>query len=123
MDFRQRELDKTKNQAMYPVFQQTLLTNATKAIVLKQETTGCTSRETWGRVLHYFQSSIQHQNTKSHMRKKIDEHKAHLWKNLMTSFVYRFDELITNYNDIADITEIIQDDEKKELLRKAILGQ
>ena len=40
MDFRQRELDKTKNQAMYPVFQQTLLTNATKAIVLKQETTG-----------------------------------------------------------------------------------
>ena len=40
----------------------------------------------------------------------------------MTSFVYRFDELITNYNDVADITEIINDDEKKELLRNAILG-
>ena len=26
MDFRQLELDKTKNQAMYPVFQQTFLT-------------------------------------------------------------------------------------------------
>ena len=31
----------------------------------------------------------------------------------MTSFVYRFDELITNYNDVADTTDIIQDDEKK----------
>ena len=44
------------------------------------------------------------------------------WKNLMTSFVYRFDELIANYNDVADITEIINDDKKKELLRNAILG-
>ena len=29
---------------------------------------------------------------------------------------------ITNYNDVADITETIEDDEKKELLRNAILG-
>ena len=40
----------------------------------------------------------------------------------MTSFIYRFDELITNYNDVADTTEIIEEDEMKELLRKAILG-
>ena len=53
-DARQHELDVTKNQAMYPVFQRTLQTNATKAIVLKQETTGCTSRETWGRIIEYF---------------------------------------------------------------------
>ena len=110
MDPRQCELDKTKNQAMYPVFQQTFLTNATKAIV-----------ETWGRLILYFQKSIQHQNTKSQMRKKINEHKAHLWKNAMTSFVYRFDELITNYNDVADITDIINDDEKKELLRNGAI--
>ena len=48
-------------------------------------------------------SQIHHQNTKSQMRKKINDHKAHLWKNLMTSFVYQFDELITNYNDVADM--------------------
>ena len=52
-------------------------------------------------------SQIHHQNTKSQMRKKINDHKAHLWKNLMTSFVYQFDELITNYNDVADIAQII----------------
>ena len=122
MDFRQLELDKTKNQAMYPVFQQTFLTNPTKAIVLKQEATSCTSRETWGRLELYFKKSIHHQNTKSEMKQKIINHKAHLWKNLMTSFIYRFNELITNYNDVADTTEIIEEDEMKEMLRKAILG-
>ena len=40
----------------------------------------------------------------------------------MTSFMYQFDELITNYNDVVDIAETIEDDEKKELLWKAILG-
>ena len=32
-----RELDATKKQAMYPVFQRTFLTSAMKSIVLKQE--------------------------------------------------------------------------------------
>ena len=56
-DARQHELDTTKNQAMYPVFQCTLQTNAIKAIVLKQETTGCSSRVKWGKLfwLHFFQ--------------------------------------------------------------------
>ena len=66
---------------------------------------------------------IQRQNTKSKMKQMIHDHKAHLWKNLLTSFWYLFDELVTNYNDVANTSEIIHDDKKKELLRKAILWQ
>ena len=47
LDLPSQELDRTKNQAMYPVFQRTLMTSATKSIVLKQESTGCSSRETY----------------------------------------------------------------------------
>ena len=118
----QHELDVTKNHAMYPVFQRTLQTNATKAIVLKQETTGCTSRETWNRIIKYFRTSIHHQNTKGQMKQKIYDHKAHLWKNQLSSFIFRFEELITNYNEVADTGEIILDPKKKELLCKSILG-
>ena len=46
----------------------------------------------------------------------------YLWKNLLTSFIYRFEELVTNYNDVADTSEIIKDDEKKDMLRRSILG-
>ena len=95
-DLQGQELDKTKNQAMYPVLQRTLQTAATKAIVLKQESTSCSSRDTWKRILDYFKTSIQHQNTKLKMKQKIYDLKAHQWKNLMTSFIYRFDELVTN---------------------------
>ena len=42
-----QDLDATKNQVMYPVFQRTFLTSATKSIVLKKEATKCSSRETW----------------------------------------------------------------------------
>ena len=41
------------------------------------------------------------------MKQKIYDHKAHLWKKLFTSFIYRFDELITNYNEVANDDEII----------------
>ena len=61
-----QDLDVMKNQAMYPVFQQTFLTSATKLIVLKQEAMKCLSRETWKRLVDYFKTtSIQHQNTKA----------------------------------------------------------
>ena len=118
----ERELDETKNQAMYPVFQRTLQTNATKSIVLKQESTKCSSRKTWERLISYFQKSIQHQNTKAKMKQMIHDHKAHLWKNLLTSFIYWFDELVTNYNDIADTSENFQDIKNEDLLRQSILG-
>ena len=65
----------------------------------------------WKRVINYFKTSIQHQNTKAKMKQLIHDHKAHLWKNLLTSFLYQFDELVMNYNDVADTSEIINDDD------------
>ena len=56
------------------------------------------------------------------MDKAFHDEKCVLWKNLLTLFLYRFNELITNYNDVANTSEIIDDNEKKDLLRKSILG-
>ena len=76
-----------------------------------------------GKVIMYFTTSIQHQYVKSKMKqKKIHEHQAHAWTGLLTTFLYRFDKLVTNYNDVADTTKVINKDKKKELLRKSILG-
>ena len=61
------DLDDTKNQAMYPVFQRTLQTMATKVIVLQQEYTKCLSRDTWKKIVDYqppltvFSSSLSNQ--------------------------------------------------------------
>ena len=61
------DLDDTKNQAMYPVFQRTLQAMATKVIVLQQEYTKCLSRDTWKKIVDYqppltvFSSSLSNQ--------------------------------------------------------------
>ena len=36
------------------------------------------------------------------MKQQIQDHKAHTWTRLLTTFLYRFEELIANFNDVAE---------------------
>ena len=58
------DLDDVQNKAMYPVFQQTLLTPETSAIVLELEKAEEKSRKIWKDVDDLFKKSIYHKNNK-----------------------------------------------------------
>ena len=119
-----QDLDDVQNKAMYTVFQSTLQTPETQAIVLDLETAQEKSRKAWDGINKHFQGSIYHLNTKSNMLTDISNFRWPVakWTDTYTSFVLELEKLIINYDQVADTNERFDDRRKKEALKQAILG-
>ena len=108
---------------MYPVFQQTLLTPETSAIVLELEKAEEKSRKIWKDVDDLFKKSIYHKNNKSNMLTDINNHRWPLvkWTGTYTAFILELETLIINYDQVAEDGERFTAERKKEALKQAIV--
>ena len=62
------DLDTVRNKVLYPVFQATLKTPETAAVVLDMAKDVEKSRKIWEAAQEYFRASVYHQNTKSSLK-------------------------------------------------------
>ena len=72
------DLDTVRNKVLHPVFQTTLKTPETAAVVLDMAKDVEKSRKIWEAAQEYFRTSVYHQNTKSALKTGISNHR---WAN------------------------------------------
>ena len=118
------DLDAARNEVSCPVFQTTLKTPETAAVVLDMAKNVEKSRKTWELAHECFRASVHHQNTKSAMKTDINNHRWSdvQWTGAFTQFVLELERKIKDHNQVAEDDERCDDAKKKDSLKQAILG-
>ena len=118
------DLDAVRNKALHPVFQATLKTPETAAVVLDMAKDVEKSRKIWEAAQEYFRTSVYHQNTKSALKTGISNHRwANMqWTGTFAQFALDLERKINDYNQVAEEDERYDEKKKKDSLKQAILG-
>ena len=118
------DLDTVRNKALCPVFQTTLKTPETAAVVLDMAKDVEKSRKTWESVQEYFRTSVYHQNTKSSLKTGISNHRwANMqWTGTFAQFALDLERKINDCDQVAEEDERHDEKKKKDSLKQAILG-
>ena len=98
------DLDTVRNKVLYPVFQATLKTPETAAVVLDMAKEVEKSRKIWEAVQEYFRTSVYHQNTKSSLKTGISNHR---WANMQ--WTGTFAQFVLDLERKINVDAIIED--------------